>query len=81
MNVQQITETLERVTQGDDQPSPEKLRATLTAEIPAEADYPTLRQHPLAVWVELNLGLRLEAGKWARARPRLAALPARIDRK
>ncbi len=65
-----LTETLERVTLGDDPPSPEGLRGILSSEIPAEADYEALRRHPLAVWVELNLGLRLEAGKWVRARPR-----------
>jgi superfamily II DNA/RNA helicase len=65
-----ITETLERVTLGDDQPSADNLRTILAADIPKEADYEGLRQHPLAVWVELNLGLRLEASKWVRARPR-----------
>ncbi|CAK0767951.1 DEAD/DEAH box helicase domain-containing protein [Gammaproteobacteria bacterium] len=65
-----ITETLQRVTLGDSAPNGAMLRSALNEAIPVEESYEALRRHPLAVWVELNLGLRQEAGKWVRARPR-----------
>lgn len=65
-----ITETLQRVTLGDAPPDAALLRSMLTADIPEQACYEDLRAHPLAIWVELNLGLSQEAGKWVRARPR-----------
>lgn len=65
-----ITETLQRVTQGEHAQDPAELKAALLADVPAQADYQSLRSGALAVWVELNLGLRQEAGKWVRARPR-----------
>ena len=64
-----ITETLQRVTQGDQAADLQALKDALGADIPAEADYESLRASPLAIWVELNLGLRQEAGKWVRAKP------------
>ena len=67
-----VTETLERVTQGD-LPSADELRQALTADIPT-GDIESLRRHPLARWVELRLGLRREDdrpdGKWVRSNPR-----------
>ena len=65
-----ITETLQRVTLSGSAAEPHTLTSALSADIPADASYEELRSHPLAVWVELNLGLRQEAGKWVRARPR-----------
>ncbi len=65
-----ITETLQRVTQGEQAPDDQALTTALNSDIPAEADYESLRASALAIWVELNLGLRLEAGKWVRAKPR-----------
>jgi hypothetical protein len=64
-----ITETLQRVTHGDQAPDVQMLKAALNADIPAEANFEDLRANPLASWVELNLGLRQEAGKWVRAKP------------
>ena len=70
-----VTETLERVTEGE-LPRPEELRRTL--EECAVGDAPVwsaeqLRRHPLARWVELKLGLRREDdrpdGKWVRSYP------------
>lgn len=66
-----ITETLQRVT-------PERLlvsdiRSQLAEAIraggPTDATYTQLAAHPLAVWVELTLGLTRDEGKWRRARP------------
>lgn len=65
-----ITETLQRVTQGEEAADPIDLRTALQNEIPAEAEFESLRTSALAIWVELNLGLRLEAAKWVRAKPR-----------
>jgi hypothetical protein len=65
-----ITETLQRVTPGDRLPDAATLKDAIQVDLAAESDYETLRHHPLASWVELSLGLRWEAGKWVRARPR-----------
>ena len=71
-----VTETLERVTEGD-LPSAEELRKALEQCL-AAGDAPAwtaeqLRCHPLARWVELRLGLRREDdrpdGKWVRSNP------------
>lgn len=64
-----LTETLRRVTPGDDLPDAASLAGAVQAELPPVVDYETLRLHPLASWIELSLGLRQEAGKWVRARP------------
>lgn len=65
-----ITETLRCVTKGGKSPDLTALKAALSKDIPTQASYETLQHHPLAVWVELNLGLREEAGKLVRAIPR-----------
>ncbi len=66
-----ITETLQRVT-------PEHLlvehvraalRPSILAGLPSQASFQELAQHPLAVWVELSLGLTRNEGKWRRAQP------------
>ena len=72
-----VTETLERLTVGD-LPTAAELSAALDADYsPAATAAWTaddLRQHPLARWVELRLGLEREDGradgKWVRCRPR-----------
>lgn len=65
-----ITETLERVTIGKNLPESGTLKSVLSEDIPDQAEFESLRSHPLSVWIELNLGLRQEAGKWVRATPR-----------
>lgn len=65
-----ITETLQRVTRGDASDDLSALRSQLSTDIPAQADFDALRDSALANWVELKLGLREEAGKWVRAKPR-----------
>ena len=72
-----VTETLERLTVGE-LPSAPELGAALDADYStsATATWTTdeLRNHPLARWVELRLGLEREDGradgKWVRCRPR-----------
>lgn len=66
-----ITETLQRVTHekllvDDIRPA---LRTAIEAGFPTEPAYAELAGHPLAVWLELNLGLTRDEGKWRRARP------------
>ncbi|NTU52311.1 MAG: DEAD/DEAH box helicase [Chlorobiaceae bacterium] len=65
-----ITETLQRLTEDSPLKDPEVLLSAVSAELPSQSDFASLRSHPLAVWVELHLGLTQEAGKWVRARPR-----------
>lgn len=66
-----ITETLQRVT-------PERLLVgdicsqlaeAIRTGVPTGASYAQIAAHPLAVWVELTLGLTRDEGKWRRARP------------
>jgi len=65
-----ITETLKRVT-----PEVSKavvlpaLKEGLAARLPDEPGYEMLREHPLAVWIELTLGLQWDGKKHVRARP------------
>lgn len=66
-----ITETLKRVT--PEHLLVEHVRSALgdaiRAGLPSTPSFDALAQHPLAVWVELNLGLTRNEGKWRRARP------------
>lgn len=64
-----IAETLQRQIPSD-MPSREDLKEALQQPPPAEADFETLRRHPIAAWVELTLGITLEEQYWVRARPR-----------
>jgi hypothetical protein len=72
-----VTETLERLTVGD-LPSAAELSSALDGDYSPDATgawtADDLRQHPLARWVELRLGLEREDGrvdgKWVRCRPR-----------
>lgn len=66
-----ITETLQRVT-------PENLliedinaslAPSIQAGLPTNPSFEELAKHPLAIWVELTLGLTREEDKWRRARP------------
>ncbi len=71
-----VTETLERVTEGE-LPSGEELRQALENGPPVQerkgGDIAKLRCHPLSRWVELKLGLRREDdradSKWVRSNP------------
>jgi len=66
-----ITETLQRVTPEHlliDNVRP-ALGGALRAGLAANPSFAELATHPLAVWVELNLGLTRDEGKWLRARP------------
>lgn len=76
-----ITETLERVTgEASRDQAVTALRSDLGGAIPADADWPTLQSHPLAVWVELTMGLEWsEADRgWQRARPQALGTAATI---
>ena len=71
-----VTETLQRCTEGDIPDSRELTQALQFEYSPSVTDGWTpsdLRQHPLARWVELQLGLEREDGladgKWVRCKP------------
>src|SRR5690606_35210538 len=75
-----ITETLQRVTPEDlliEHIQP-KLSEAIHQGLPHNPSFQDLARHPLAVWVELNLGLTREEGKWRRAQP--ITLEAAADR-
>ena len=71
-----VTETLQRVTEGE-LPAAEQLKSSLQADYSVAATHKwkaaDLYQHPLARWVELELGLEREDGlangKWVRCKP------------
>jgi Lhr-like helicase len=68
-----VTETLVRNTNPAEtaESVATKLPSIMHAGISGTAPNATLRNHPLAVWVETRLGLEREGGaKWVRARPR-----------
>ncbi len=67
-----VVETLERVTDPlEDRNLPGSLGPAIDAGVPATASDAALRVHPLAVWVETNLGIRFssEDQRWVRAQP------------
>lgn len=64
-----IGETLQRQIPGD-MPSGEQLAEALKESLPNQADFDQLRQHPVAAWVELTLGISFEEGIWVRAKPK-----------
>jgi len=64
-----ITETLQHLTPYDSKPSQQQLAEALKNPVPYQADFKTLREHPISGWVELSLGLTREEGKWVRAKP------------
>jgi hypothetical protein len=57
-----ITETLERVTPDDAPMDGVALAAAVRAGLPEHPSYETLRQHPVAAWIEMRLGLEREDG-------------------
>ncbi len=66
-----ITETLQRISPEHlliDHVRPQ-LAEAIEAGVPESAGYEELARHPLAVWVELTLGLTRDEGKWRRAQP------------
>jgi len=63
-----VTETLKRVTPGGTAMDPASLRAAIDAGVPTVTNFDDLRVHPVSTWVELNLGLESEDGKWVRIR-------------
>ena len=72
---QVIEETLAPVTEGGE-PSPEEVRAALTTPFPD--DWMAFRRHPLARWMEYELGITREPdGRLARQRPQALAEAAR----
>lgn len=65
-----ITETLQQVTPDNTEINGSILKSVIEQGVPDSASYDELRQHPISIWVELNLGLAKEAGKWVRAVPK-----------
>ncbi|MCP9456245.1 MAG: DEAD/DEAH box helicase [Nitrospira sp.] len=65
-----ITETLQRVTPEVASFNQAQLRAAIESPLPKSASYDQLRQHLLASWIESNIGLTREEGKWVRAKPK-----------
>ena len=84
-----ITETLERITDSTataDSVGP-RLGPAIDAGAPAHVPDSTLREHPLAVWVETRLGISFSEldQRWVRAKPKtvseaVAALAEESDR-
>ena len=64
-----ITETLQRVTPVSDIPAADTLAKAISAGVPQNPDFKSLREHPISAWVELTLGLSHAEGRWVRAKP------------
>jgi len=71
---QVVEETLEPLTVGS-QPSPEELRASFQGPLPDSLE--EFRRHPLARWVEYNLGVETVGGKLKRRQPKTLSAAAR----
>lgn len=63
-----VTETLERVTPAESDLSATGLAAAIRSGFTDRASFDDLLISPLAAWIELNLGLDLDDGKWVRTR-------------
>lgn len=64
-----VTETLQRVTPDSVTVDTATLLQALTDGVPTDTTYEDLRRHPVSAWIELNLGLMMEEGKWVRRTP------------
>ena len=64
-----ITETLQRQTSDEVECTKEALSQAIEQGVPQTADADSLKNHPVACWVEQTLGLAREEGRWVRARP------------
>ena len=71
-----ISETLEPVTQGDAPTDEDSLRSAIAAGVPNDATHEELARHPIAAWVELNLGLEEKDGRWVRSAQPLTVVEA-----
>lgn len=73
-----ITETLRRTTpEGETLASvAPRLASAIRAGVPKDLDFDAMAAHPVAVWVELTLGLTYEDDKPRRAKPRTLAQAA-----
>lgn len=70
-----ITESLQRQTE-QEHLQVGNLKSLLQDPFPSVIDFKSLRQHPLSVWVEQELGLQQEANEWVRAEPKDLATAA-----
>ena len=71
-----ITETLEPVTDGDTPVDGPSLRRAIEPGVPSRPTYDELSSHPIAAWVERNLGLEDEEGKLVRISRPLTVIEA-----
>lgn len=71
-----ITETLEPVTKTSSPFDSDVLRVSIEAGVPLNATHEVLSEHPVAAWVEWNLGLEEEDGKLVRISQPLSVLEA-----
>jgi DEAD/DEAH box helicase len=63
-----VTETLARVTPEGSEPDAAALATAIDDSVSPEVSFEDLRRHPLAAWIETELGLQREEGKWVRTR-------------
>ncbi|MDG9672171.1 DEAD/DEAH box helicase [Hahella sp. CR1] len=71
-----VTETLQRITTQNIDPTPETLARALQQPIPSASDFQAFCAHPISVWVESTLGLVWEEDRWVRAKPQNLAWAA-----
>lgn len=71
-----ITETIEPVTNSDTPMDVASLRRAIEAGVPSHLTHDALSMHPVAVWVERNLGLEDQDGKFVRISRPLTVLEA-----
>ena len=71
-----ITETLEPVTADGASTDPANLRRVIEAGVPSNPTHNELSKHPIAAWVEHNLGLEIKGGKYVRISQPLTVLEA-----
>ena len=71
-----VSETLRRVTDWNISQSNSSLRAAIEEGVPVDSTHEVLKTHPVAVWIERELGLREYDGKLMRTSRPLSILEA-----
>lgn len=71
-----IPETLQRQTPDSKNPTGEILASAINVGLPSISDFKAFSEHPISHWVELNLGITKEEGRWVRAYPQTIKIAA-----
>lgn len=73
-----VTESLQRQTSRKEKPHGAELKSLIQEGVHSGWDFEALRKHPFSDWIELELGITWEEGKWVRSQPKTLHEAAQI---